>query len=505
MKKHLRSLGFILAFSTGANVLFAQTITAPLGQSLTVTNPIDVTVAGGSVNVPADGSFNFGTKKILSVKGVQNVFVGEFSGQSITGGTGNSFIGGQSGAGNTSGDYNVGIGYQAGANNLSGSYNSFIGSKTGFNNTTGSYNLFMGTYAGFTNTGGSDNIFIGKNTGYYTSTGGNNSFLGNSAGQTNTIGLDNVFLGNNAGLLNLDGNRNAFVGLRAGQSNTSGSDNTFIGYSAQGAATILNATAIGSNAYVSTSNTVVLGQNATTVVGQGLASGSGLRLNINSGSAHTVTGGSNKVLSVDGSGNVILVQLSTGVSTLSAEQPVSDNSTSKTDNSSQAFKIDDGQAKALDSKIKDLDVRLTNIAKEKNTWKEDNGFLYNNSTKGVVIKGTGFDGNALVIKGKMLSEEVNVMQSSESWPDYVFQPSYKRMSLDEVEKFISVNKHLPNVPSAAEMAITGNNLGKTDVKLLEKVEELTLYLLEMKKTNDAQSAELQSLKNQMNKLKKNRK
>ena len=76
------------------------------------------------------------------------------------------------------------------------------------------------------------------------------------------------------------------------------------------------------------------------------------------------------------------------------------------------------------------------------------------------------------------------------------------MSLGEVEKFIAINGHLPNVPSATEMAISGNNLGKTDVKLLEKVEELTLYLLDMKKVNDAQAAELKSLKKQVSKLRK---
>ena len=121
----------------------------------------------------------------------------------------------------------------------------------------------------------------------------------------------------------------------------------------------------------------------------------------------------------------------------------------------------------------------------------------------MVIKGTGLDGNSLIVKGGVLSKEVNVkVEGSESWPDYVFKPNYKRMTLGEVEKFISINGHLPNIPSATEMAATGNNLGKTDVKLLEKVEELTLYLLEMKKANDAQAAELKALKQQVSKLRK---
>ena len=168
-----------------------------------------------------------------------------------------------------------------------------------------------------------------------------------------------------------------------------------------------------------------------------------------------------KVLSVDASGNVILVGLTGGAGTTSVGAPVAEN------------------------------------------WKEADGYLYNNSTNGVVIKGTGLDGNALIVKGGVLSKEVNVkVEGSEAWPDYVFKPNYKRMTLGEVEKFIAINGHLPNVPSATEMVANGNNLGKTDVKLLEKVEELTLYLLEMKKANDAQAAELKSLKQQVSKLRK---
>jgi trimeric autotransporter adhesin len=537
MKKNVLCLGLLM---TGALACFqteAQTITAPVGTPLTITNAIDVT--GGGINILTDTEFKIGSKKVISNKGAANIFVGENSGNSgITGAT-NTFVGINTGQSNIAGADNVFIGGNAGATNASGVHNLFLGSSAGYSNTTGGYNSFIGSGAGVSNTVGNGNVFIGPNSGrsntsglsnlclgssagYSNTTGSYNSFLGNAAGTNNTTGAGNVFLGSNAGYTNstgasnlflgsaagyanTTGDNNIFLGDGAGNTNTTGTNNTYLGKSAAGSAALTNSTAIGANAAATASNTVVLGQGATTITGTGLA-GSGLRFpNLTSGSAVTsVPGG--RVLSVDGSGNVVLVQLSTTPgATLSVGQPVSDDIDSKTDNSSQAFKIDDSQAKILDSKIKDLDVRLTNIAKEKNTWKEDNGFLYNNSTKGVVIKGTGFDGNALVIKGKMLSEEVNVMQSSESWPDYVFQPSYKRMSLDEVEKFISVNKHLPNVPSAAEMAITGNNLGKTDVKLLEKVEELTLYLLEMKKTNDAQSAELQSLKNQMNKLKKNRK
>jgi trimeric autotransporter adhesin len=462
----------------------AQTITAPIGTPLTITNAVDVTLAGGSVNVPADGSYNLGATKVLSIKGTNNlfvgpntgplntaannVFVGGSAGQSNTTGTGNLFFGGYAGNLNTTGNSNLFFGVSAGEQNTTGYGNMFVGSGAGVGSTTGLNNLFLGTTAGRLNGSGNANIFIGSSCGFNSANVDGNTFMGTSAAYNNTGGTSNSGIGQNAGYTNTTGSQNTFIGYSAGFALPSGTLNTFIGASSDigvGAPVgITNATAIGGNSRVTASNTVVLGQAATTITGTGLAAGqSGLKFaNLTSGSATTsVPGG--KVLGVDGTGNVVLVALS-GATTTSVGQPVSDN------------------------------------------WKEADGYLYNNSTNGVVIKGTGLDGNSLIVKGGVLSKEVNVkVEGSESWPDYVFQPSYKRMSLDEVEKFITVNKHLPNVPSAAEMAITGNNLGKTDVKLLEKVEELTLYLLEMKKTNDAQSAELQSLKNQMNKLKKNRK
>ncbi len=64
-------------------------------------------------------------------------------------------------------------------------------------------------------------------------------------------------------------------------------------------------------------------------------------------------------------------------------------------------------------------------------------------------------------------------------PDYVFNPNYKLLSLEELRSYISTNKHLPNVPSANEFAETGVDLGELNRVLLEKVEELTLYILQL--------------------------
>lgn len=94
-------------------------------------------------------------------------------------------------------------------------------------------------------------------------------------------------------------------------------------------------------------------------------------------------------------------------------------------------------------------------------------------------------GYKLAVAGGILADRIKVaVPGSAQWADYVFAKEYKLMPLAEVEQFVKVNKHLPNVPSAADMVKEGNDLVKTDAKLLEKIEELTLYLIEMKKQNE---------------------
>ncbi len=86
--------------------------------------------------------------------------------------------------------------------------------------------------------------------------------------------------------------------------------------------------------------------------------------------------------------------------------------------------------------------------------------------------------------GKIYSTEVHVSLKS-SFPDYVFNKEYDLMPLYKLEKYIAENKHLPNIPSAKEVKENGGiNLGEMNIKLLEKVEELTLYVIELKKQID---------------------
>ncbi len=89
-------------------------------------------------------------------------------------------------------------------------------------------------------------------------------------------------------------------------------------------------------------------------------------------------------------------------------------------------------------------------------------------------------GYELSVDGDVIAESF-VTQNSTSWPDYVFEDNYPLLPLNDLEKAIRKNKHLPNVPSAAEIEKNGINLGPMTSALLEKVEELTLYIIQLEK------------------------
>ncbi|MBL7727700.1 MAG: hypothetical protein JNM68_08445 [Dinghuibacter sp.] len=108
-------------------------------------------------------------------------------------------------------------------------------------------------------------------------------------------------------------------------------------------------------------------------------------------------------------------------------------------------------------------------------------------------------GYKLFVDQGILTEKVKVaVAGSAQWADHVFHQNYQLMPLEEVEQFIQQNKHLPNIPSADEMVKEGNDLGKTDAKLLEKIEELTLYLIQLNRKVDKLENENRALKEKLN-------
>ncbi len=181
--------------------------------------------------------------------------------------------------------------------------------------------------------------------------------------------------------------------------------------------------------------------------------GSGLRFtNLKSTNSVSTWGG--KVLSVDANGDVVLVKDSIGTTSVATSA-------------------------------------WTSIA---------NNRIQNANTGAVVIGAlntTALPGNyKLYVKDGILTEEVKIAaEGTLDWADYVFAKNYKLRTLSEVENFVKINKHLPGVPSAEEVSKNGINVAKMEAKLLEKIEELTLYMIDMKKENN-------QLKNRLKRLEK---
>ena len=86
------------------------------------------------------------------------------------------------------------------------------------------------------------------------------------------------------------------------------------------------------------------------------------------------------------------------------------------------------------------------------------------------------------------------------WPDYVFDDGYELLSLSALAQYVEHHKHLPEVPTAEEVEQNGVSLGEMNSILLKKMEELTLYVLELKKENDEARAAMRIMEAKINLL-----
>jgi uncharacterized protein YigA (DUF484 family) len=106
----------------------------------------------------------------------------------------------------------------------------------------------------------------------------------------------------------------------------------------------------------------------------------------------------------------------------------------------------------------------------------------------------------LVVDGKIRSEEVKV--EIINGPDYVFEENYELRTLQETKEFITKNKHLPEIPTAKEMEANGVDLGDMNMRLLKKIEELTLYQIDLLEKLERQNERLQEVEDELQTLKK---
>ncbi len=102
------------------------------------------------------------------------------------------------------------------------------------------------------------------------------------------------------------------------------------------------------------------------------------------------------------------------------------------------------------------------------------------------------NGYKLSVGGSIMCEEL-VVKLQANWPDFVFSPQYKLRPLSEVKTFIAENKHLPDVPAACEVEKNGVATGEMLTIQMKKIEELTLYLIQMQEENEALKKRIEAL------------
>jgi len=202
------------------------------------------TLTGNTIN--STSHYDIAGNRVFAIGGAgpntnSNTVAGVGAGPSITPDS-------ASGAGNL----NTFFGWMAGNANTNGDTNTFFGAKAGLLTAGGYSNSFFGFSAGGSNTGGRQNNFFGIEAGFSNTTGTSNTFIGPFAGHGNTTGDDNVFIGDGAGNGVSTGGNNTIIGAHA---------NVVFG------ADFTNATAIGANALVSQSNSLVLGDSANVGIG----------------------------------------------------------------------------------------------------------------------------------------------------------------------------------------------------------------------------------------------
>lgn len=446
-----------------------------------------------------------------------NTSFGIFSLNPATTGDGNTAFGGQvllnntTGNGNlglgispllnnTTGSFNIGIGYLALSENKAGTGGIAIGSgaMTNFNNSTTPFtntNIAIGTSAleGSSNAAsntGLNNTVVGNETMKKNTSGSSNCSLGAVTLRNNTTGFDNIAIGHGALFSNISGNNNTAVGGSAGY-NSIGNGNVFLGSHAGSDETGNN------KLYIHNTN-----GDANTALLYGEFDNKMIRLNGRSENIFNVTFNDTPAVygendntdfygvGVHGKGGWKGVEGIVDGTGPSLYYGVYGQSTST--NTGSNFGIYGVASQATNN------YGVYGAANGVNSYA---GYFEGAVAIGdaTPIKATGY---MLSVDGKIACTEVRV-QPTNLWPDYVFAPSYQLMSLNDLEKSINEQKHLPGIPSAKEVEQQGVQLGEMQRKMMEKIEELTLYIIDLNHTMEELKNQNEKLTSEVNVLKNN--
>ncbi len=485
------------------------------------------TSAGKTNTTGQDNVFVGRSSGFSNQTGRRNVFLGRSTGYSNFSASNNVFIGYSTGLSNTIGTENTFIGTESGVKNRNGNWNVFLGSQAGRNSNTGSHNVFLGVQSGFTNTTGYNNVFVGRDAGFYNETGGINTFLGSGSGKNTKNGNGNVYLGANTGLNNISGRDNVFIGSHAGY-NELGSNKLYIENSTTDTPLIYgdfgaNKVGINTKEIPSTSTFAVKGNstfNGNIKANIGVFDSSSLG---NNGWIPVSIGREYKtnrrtfefVVDPTNTGSGYTAFGITDQSENLRHDFVSNNKDTWIDlddhKGTHFFKLNRSETApgkfATYIHMPTSDARM--VIGQYGGYLEDKGYKLVVNNGGALVNGDLIaNGNVgigtndpgaykLAVNGNVHAKEVTV--DLIGWPDYVFEENYTLPTLSQVEQHIKEKGHLVNIPSAKEVEENGVQLGEMNKKLLEKIEELTLYAIAQQKQLKEQEARLKKLEALLNK------
>ena len=395
-------------------------------------------------------------------KGNNGVNIGRYAGENIS----------------TNGDNNIFIGYSAGRYNYGGDNNTSVGAYSGFNSSTGGGNAFFGFESGMS-CAGYYNVFMGFKSGRSTQYGTQNTMLGHQAGYTNQNGGNNVYLGAFAGYTNNSGSGNVFIGSLAGYNETSSN-----------------------KLYIDNSNTaspLIWGDfssdhvNINGELGIGVSSPSN-KLDVNGGIDMNDylrhNGDDNTKIGFNANDNIIFQTSGSTRMEIESNGEVGIGTTSPNN------KLDVNGGIDMNNYLRHNGDENTHVgfpSNDKITLRTSGSDRITVTSNGNVGIGTSTPDVKFEVNGKINAEEIEVKDVG---ADYVFASDYDLMPLSEVAKYIKANNHLPGIAPATETE-KGVELGVFTEKLLEKIEELTLHLIEKDQQMEKMQKEINALKKQM--------
>jgi hypothetical protein len=386
--------------------------------------------------------------------------------------------------GSNSGDYDIlfrRAGVQSGLLN-SGSSETSFGVSALNASSTGSNNTAFGTSALAANTSGSNNATNGAYSLQVNTIGSYNAGNGYATLALNTTGSYNVANGFRVLRSNTTGSNNIGVGDSALITNTTGSFNIAIGNAADvSSATLTNAIAIGAYSSVGQSNSLVLGGTGSHAVKVGIGTATPAQVldvvgNVKfSGTLmpNNAAGTSGQVLTSAGSG------APPTWTTPSVPAPGTSGYVLTSTGTGTTWAAPATAFSGTTNYISKFTPSGTAIGSSE---------IYDNGTFVGLNTTTAPTGYLFAVNGKAIFNKI-VVEAYGNWADFVFQDNYKLPAITDVAKYIDQYQHLPGVPSESEVEKNGIDVGGNQKILLQKVEELTLYIIDENKQIKAQNKE----------------